>query len=695
MKKNKKWVLNTLRYGLLAVCTAIIVLLMPRADHQSYSFELNQPWKYPLLTAEFDMPVLRDSTTTRIMHDSINANFVPFVKRDDRIAAKNEAFLNEALADSLSVTDRSLLKTLLSRVYSQGILDANLYETVKNSGKKELRFVDPSDSTMIYTQELSSVFSPGEAFEYIDSVYSEIRHSKERHNLSPYAARSLYASIDANVVLDTVLDEKFRSQEMLEVTAAVGVIKQGQRIVDRGEIIDTQTFTNLNTYLQMLEEMEEEDISETYYTIGQTIIILIILICLYVFLWHYRRQFFDSVRKMTFLMTFITLFEIFAIEMFEYVPNGLSMVPFAMVPVVVMIFFDSRTAIIALIVTVLVCSLVATFPHQFILMEILAGIFATASITQLTRRSQLVQTALLTFIVYCVVYIGMLLVTEGNLSMISYRMFGYYAINAVILSFAYVLILVMEKVFGFTSNVTLVELSDINNKLLRRLAEEAPGTFQHSVQVSNLAAEAARAIGANTLLVRTGALYHDIGKLESPVFFTENQHGVNPHNGLDPETSAKKIISHISAGMALAKSNKLPGVIKEFITEHHGRGVAKYFYATAVNERGEENVDKAQFQYPGPNPSSKETAILMMADAVEAASRSMKDYSPESISNLVNKIIDGQLADGMFKEAPISLRDIETIKQTFIKRLGTIYHTRIAYPDMKKPVAGEGKGEKA
>lgn len=685
VNKDSKWFDKKLwaRYGLLAASIAVILLVMPKTDHQSYSFELGQPWKYPLLTAEFDMPVLRDTVTAAEMRDSINANFIPFIKRDNEIAKKKTEFFATALRDSVKPHDIQLLEGLLSQVYSRGVLESGLAVMIEKKQSPRVRIADPVDPTLIHSADASAMLSAGDAFQYVDSVFNREK-GKEVGALTPFMARALYASLEPNVMIDTVADNKFRSQELLEVTAAQGVIKQGQRIVDRGEIVDNQTFTNLNTYMQMLAETEEANLSQTYYTIGRGIVILTILICLYLFLYQYRRRFYNSVRQMTFLMTYITLFVVFAILMFEFVSNGLSMVPFAMVPVVIMVFFDSRTAIIALLFTVLITSLVATFPMQFIIMEMMAGIFATMSITQLTRRSQLLQTALITFVVYCVVFVGMQLVIEGNLDVLDYKTFAYFAINAVVLSFAYVLIVVVEKVFGFTSNVTLVELSDINNSLLRRLAEEAPGTFQHSVQVSTLAAEAARAIGANTLLVRTGALYHDIGKLDSPVFFTENQHGVNPHSGLDPETSARKIISHIPCGIELARQNKLPKVVKDFIREHHGKGVTKYFYNTAVNDRGAENVDKCNFQYPGPDPLSKETAILMMADAVEAASRSLKDYSSESITNLVNKIIDGQVADGMFKDAPITFKDIDTIKKTFIKRLGTIYHTRIAYPELKK-----------
>lgn len=681
------------RYGLLMAATAIMLLIMPRADHQSYSFELNQPWKYPLLTAEFDTPIFRDTISAREMRDSINDNFIPFVKRVSSISQHNITKMSEALQDSVSLADATLLTNLLTQVYARGVMSPSLSSTIRKMKTGKVRKADPADSTAILSQDANTLLTTGEAYDFIDSAFNKSK-GLSQGAITPYMAQVLFRSIDGNIVLDTLTDNKFRSQELLEVTAALGVIKEGQRIVDRGEIINNQIYTNLTTYMQMLEEHEEVDLSQTYYTIGRSIIIIVILVSLYIFLANYRLNFYHSLRKLTFLMAYITLFVVFAVLMFEFVPNGLSMVPFAAVPVVVMVFLDSRTGIISLVTTVLISSLVATFPQQFIIMQILAGICATASITQLTRRSQLLVTALVTFIVYSIVYTGMQLVIEGNLAMLNYNFFGYFAINSVILSFAYVLIFLIEKIFGFTSNVTLVELSDINNKLLQRLAENAPGTFQHSVQVSTLAAEAARAIGANTLLVRTGALYHDIGKLESPAFYTENQHGVNPHTGLDPETSAKKIISHVTSGEAMAKEYKLPQAIRDFICQHHGCGITKYFYNTAVNERGEENVNMTDFQYPGPSPQSKETAILMMADAVEAASRSLKDYTPEAISNLVNKIVDSQLADGMFKDAPITLKEIETVKQTFIKRLGTIYHTRIAYPELHRKAETPAPGKK-
>lgn len=670
------------RFGILLGATAIILFLLPHADRQSYSYELNQPWKYPLLTADFDTPILRDSATANSLRDSIDANFIPFIERDASSEKKALTRFANTSADKASPAEISALQGLLREVYSRGVLDTRVYELIKNHKPRQVRMmVKENGATTVSTADASSMFSPAKAFEFIDSVYTHLHHSKK---LEGDIARALNISLTPNMVTDSAANAKFRNQEYLQVNGAQGVIKKGQRIVDRGEIITPQIYTNLNTYMELLEKNNSSLNDHRYFYSGQFLYILICFGILYLFMGLYRSRFFNSLRKMIFLMAFITLFVVFAILMFEYVPNGIYFVPFASVPVVILVFFDSRTAIFSLLVTVLISSLVAVFPYQFIFMELAAGLVAAFSIHRLSQRSQLLRTAAFSFIAYCLTYFVSILITDGTLENFAWRMIGIFAINSVILSFAYIMILIVEKIFGFTSTVTLVELSDINNPLLRRLAEEAPGTFQHSMQVSTLASEAARAIGADTQLVRTGALYHDIGKLESPIFFTENQHGITPHSGLNPETSAQKIISHVSGGLQIAAKAKLPEVIRSFISEHHGRSMARYFYNTAVNQSTDGYVDKSKFTYPGPNPQSKETSILMMADAVEAASRSLQDYSRDSINNLVDKIIDGQQSEGLFRDSPISFRDVERVKDTFKKRLATIYHSRIAYPEIKK-----------
>lgn len=661
---------------------AILLWLVPRADRQSYTYELNQPWRYPLLTAEFDMPIMRDSASSRIMRDSIDAKFAPFVRRNVKTSHEADARLKRALEGQVTAAETQTVSRLMAEAYSRGILSSDLYDRISQRGLSTVRIDNESGhDKLVASVSVSGMLSSAKAFEMIDSAYQASR----RERLSPVVVRALNSALQPNIVLDSVADSKFRAQEYMMVNAALGVIKKGQRIVDRGEIITPQIYTNLNTYQEMLERSQSESGAHTYFLIAQGLYIFLVITVLYLYLMLYRPTFFGDLRKMTFLMTFITLWVVFAIEMYEFFSMGLFLVPFSMVPLVIMVFFDSRTAIFSLLATVMITALISPYQFNFIFMELMVGLCATFSLHQLTRRWQLLRTALVTFGAYVACYLVLTMLTDGDLSAFSWKVIGTFAINCVVLSFAYILIAVVEKIFGFTSNVTLVELSDINHPLLRKMAEVAPGTFQHSMQVSMLAAEAARAVGANTQLARTGALYHDIGKTESPIFFTENQHGVNPHAGLDPETSAQKIISHVTDGLQLASKAKLPEVIRDFISQHHGKGVTGYFYNTAINNAPEGvTVDKSKFQYPGPNPRSRETAILMMADAVEAASRSLKEYTPEAIGNLVDKIIDGQAASGLYKEAPISYKDVETVKDTFKKRLGTIYHSRIAYPELKK-----------
>ncbi|MBD5385902.1 HDIG domain-containing protein [bacterium] len=683
----KKYLEKTalLRIGLLIAATAIVLLIVPRADHQSYNYELNQPWRYPLLTAEFDTPILRDSTSIRQMRDSIEANFIPFaLNHDDAINQQLEK-LNTSIRPDLSVQEAAVLTRLVSDTYKDGVASPELYHQIMRGNNTKYRIMTqtPGEPSMLHTYEGAHARTQKQAFDHIDSLYA-VSTGHTGQKLPAGVARALGNALTPNLTVDSVNDEKYRTQEYLNVNGALGVIKKGQRIVDRGEIINQRIFTNLNTYQEMLQSRNNDNVSHSYFYIGQALYILCIWIMLYVFLALYRPKFYNNIRQMTFMMTLITLFVVITTLVFEFNMQAIYVMPFAAIPVMVMVFFDSRTAMFALLTTVLLTAIIATYQFQFIVLELLSGLAATYSINHLSKRSQLLRTAAITLVVYSVLYFALVLATDGDLSKFNPGMLLMFVFNSLILSFAYILILIIEKLFGFTSMVTLVELSDINHPLLRRLAEEAPGTFQHSMQVSTLAAEAARAIDANTQLVRTGALYHDIGKMESPIFFTENQHGINPHAGLNPETSARKIISHVTDGLALASKYKLPQVIRNFIAEHHGKGITKYFYNTAVNEHGAGDVDRHKFEYPGPNPQSKETAILMMADCVEAASRSLKDYSQENIDHLVDNLIDSQIADGLLRESPLSFKDVETIKKTFKKRLATIYHTRVAYPTIKK-----------
>lgn len=668
----------------MLAAVAIIVLALPRNDRTSYTYEEGQPWRYSLLTAPFDIPVYLDSTTYHRMTDSIMTNFAPYVIFSDTAVQHSISRLDRS---GISPLKLSQVRRLAIEVYKKGVMPLSLGKRVNGTASRQVRVFTEDDDNMANAMDAADMLSTDDACKWIIDNYSSAIPALDGLNEADVDA--IRQSVFPNILLDSVNDTRFLERELQGVNAGQGKVRQGQRIVDRGEIITPQIYTNLKTFEEMLAKQEQTDQSRTLLVIaGQLCYVLLAFGIFYSYLTLYRPKLFRDMRSLGFVMSLITIFTVMSALMFENFSMGVYLTPLAAVPVMVLIFIDSRTAVISLLVTVMIIALMATYQFQFVVTEVLVGLMAIFSLNQLSRRSQLLRTSFVIFAAYSVVGVVMIIVSGGELNDIDWHIILAYAINSLLFTMTYLMIFVVEKIFGFTSAVTLVELSDINNPVLRRLAEEAPGTFQHSMQVSTLAAEAARAIGANTQLVRTGALYHDIGKINSPVFFTENQHGVNPHDGLDPAISARKIISHVTAGLELAEKAKLPRVIQSFISEHHGRGLAKYFHTMAYNAAGHD-VDKTPFTYPGPNPQSRETAIMMMADAVEAASRSLKEYTPESISALVDKIINSQIADGLLQESPLSFSDVETVKETFKKRLGTIYHTRVAYPD-RKPAAGSG-----
>ena len=471
-------------------------------------------------------------------------------------------------------------------------------------------------------------------------------------------------------------------QELLPYSIDLGVIQQGQTIIDKGAIVSAQDCINLATYERMLSERNSSEIqSQLLLILGEGAFVLLIFVALTIYLASFAKNVYEDKRQFLSVILLITVFFIFAVAMNHFIPNGIYIVPFSIVPILILVFFDARTAIFTHIAEVMLCAAFAPFTLEFIFMQLAGGCAAVFTLEQLSKRSELLRTAVFVAVTYWISYLAIELMLNGSMEGISWRIAAYITISAVLTSFAYILMFVYEKAFGLISVVTLVELADINHPLLRELSDNCPGTFQHSMAVSNLASDAALKIGANVQLVRAGALYHDIGKLSNPAFFTENQSGVNPHEALSPVKSAEIVINHVTDGLRRADKANLPSVIRNFISEHHGAGKAKYFYYTYCNQHPDENVDPAPFTYPGPNPRSRETSILMMADAVEAASRSLKEHTPDAISNLVNKIIDGQIADGLHNDSPLSFRDINMIKEAFIRRLKTIYHSRISYPD--------------
>ncbi|MCH5327415.1 MAG: HDIG domain-containing protein [Coprobacter sp.] len=658
---------------------SLTVYFFPGEGKFRYHFQEGQPWRYGLLTAPFDFPMYKSEAQLQSEKDSILKDFQPFYRIDPNMGARQLESLETAYRTSLREKLPSYLYLFLQKeieaVYQQGIVSTADYERMLKEQTPSIRVLENQKSRTYLLSELSS---PRMAYEKIieklpDEGSRSIAHDCNLNNF-----------LVENLTFDEHYTQQARDNRLRKISPSSKVIQAGEKIIDRGEIVSPYTY-------QILKSLETVTLKKSANLDRQEIALLgksIVVICLFGFFFLYlalfRPKIFNDGRRLGFLLLMIVAVTLTAFFTSRLRVLGIYIVPFAILPIIVVTFIDSRTALYTHLVTVLLCAFAAPFPMEFIFLQIIIGMTAIDTLNELVKRSQLVRCVIFVFLAYAVSYSGYTLLTEGDWTKINWNMFAYFGGSSVLLLLAYLLIYLLEKTFGFISNVTLVELSDINSSILRQLSEVCPGTFQHSMQVSNLAAEAAIKIGANAQLVRTGALYHDIGKLSNPAFFTENQSGVNPHQSLSYPQSAQIIIQHVKDGMKAADKEMLPQAIKDFIATHHGKGKTKFFYNSYKNEFPDAEIDESVFTYPGPNPFTKETAILMMADSVEAASRSLKEYTAESIASLVNNIIDGQIADGLMKDAPISFQDVEKIKQTFIEKLKTMYHTRISYPELKK-----------
>ena len=665
---------------IFVVTVSIISYFMPKEGKFNYDFELNTPWKYGLLQASFDFPIHKSEQQIQKEQDSLLVLYQPYFDVDKNVEKnmllKLREDYNQHLKHSLPSSDyiRHIERTL-KHIYEKGVLSVQDAQLLSEDSIQTILLVDKNVAT---SQPVDRLYSVKGAYEHL--LNADTLH----YNKRILQACNLDNYLTSNINYDLEKSEASLQELLSTVSPAKGVVQNGQKIVDRGEIIDQQTYDILNS-LRHAWEKRSDTVQEIHLTfIGQTLLVSVLILCFMIFLELFRKEYYQRKRSVLLLFALIVFFPVILSIMVEENLSNVYVVPLAMIPIIIGIFLDSRTAFMAHTTIILICSIFLRYPHQFIILQMAAGMTAIYSLRELSQRSQLLRTALIVVISYAILYFAFELIQEDDLTKLNTRMYIYFVINGILLLFVYPLLFILEKTFGFTSNVTLVELSNINNKLLRQMSEVVPGTFQHSLQMANLAAEAANKIGANSQLVRTGALYHDIGKMVNPAFFTENQTNVNPHKNLSYEQSAQVIINHITDGIKLAEKHQLPKVIKDFIRTHHGKGVAKYFYISYKNEHPDEEIDIEKFSYPGPNPFTKEQAILMMADAVEAASRSLSEYTEESIGTLIEKIIDGQVSEGYFKECPITFKDIATVKALFKEKLKTVYHTRITYPELKK-----------
>lgn len=647
---------------------ALIVWFYPHSSSTNFHYEEGRPWNYAQLIAPFDIPIHADSATVCRMQDSLNQAFRPVYTIDNKVV---DSVVSELPATLLFMRDD--VADLIRKVYAAGVVDDSVMAVIKSGKRPTIRIINGNVMHDVSTAKLTS---PRDFFSHLDSVFPN--DIMRRFVI----ANDITELICPNLIYNEVESRRMYNAELQTITADRGIILQGQAIINKGDIISAQDYTNLRTYEQLMQDNSSTDRSSLFMLLlGRVLYVSLLLGVLFVYLLMLAPRIAGNLRAYIFIISLVTLFVLLTITLHLYLPGGLYIVPMAIVPVLVVAFFGGRTALAVAIVTILLCAPVAPFALEYIALHFIASAIAIYTLGELRQRSQLMRMALAVAAGYVVSYIAMELSLNGVVEGLSWRMAIILGINALLTSLAYLLMFAVERIFRFVSVVTLVEYCDINQPLLRQLSDNCPGTFQHSMGVSNLAADAARAIGANEELVRAGALYHDIGKMKNPAFFTENQHGVNPHDALPPRESAKIVIGHVTEGIRMAEKEGIPAIIIDFIREHHGAGKAKYFYFTHCQANPDHSPeDEKDFTYPGPNPRSRETSVLMMADAVEAASRSLKEYTRESIRELVNRLVDAQIAEGLHADSSLCLRDIKAIKEAFCRRLQTMYHTRVAYP---------------
>jgi hypothetical protein len=663
---------------LFVIAVGLVVLFMPSESKFNYQYEIGKPWSYGQLMATFDLPIYKSDAVVKHEEDSIRASFAPYFLLDAQQQERALQQLRTKVQKGASGLSNDYLRHVertLKGLYAKGIVNNEEKEELLRDSIRQVMAVEGNTARPLRTGDLLTVKEAYESLMQADTLHYKTERLQAA-NLNEYIA--------ANLTRDKLRTEAAIQEAINSFSWAEGMVMSGQKIIGRGEVVTPEVYQVLESLRKETMKRSNTNEQRRWVLLGEVLFVGLLILSFLLYLDLFRRDYYEKKRSILLLLFLMVFYPIITYELVGHNMLSVYLIPFAMVPMIVRVFMDSRTAFIAHILTILLSSVVLRAPYEFVLLQTLAGLQAIYSLRELSERSQLMRSAVFITLTYCLTYFSYELIHEGSLSKIDYPMFINFVINGILLLFTYPLLFILEKTFGFTSNVTLVELSNINHPLLRELSETAPGTFQHSMLVANLAAAAANKIEAKSQLVRTGALYHDIGKMENPAFFTENQSGVNPHKNLSYEQSAQIVIGHVTNGLKLAEKHHLPQVIKEFISTHHGAGKTKYFYISYRNEHPDESVDEAIFTYPGPNPQTKEQAILMMADTVEAASRSLTEVTEENIGQLVDKLIDGQVAEGYFRECPITFKDIALVKGVFKEKLKIAYHTRISYPELKK-----------
>jgi putative nucleotidyltransferase with HDIG domain len=681
--KKKKIKIRTRVFVPLVFVIAVLLVtyLFPRQGSFKYSFNEGRPWQYGLLMAPFDFPIYKTSEQLQAEQDSLLQYYEPYFETDDNVQ-KNaladfdaDVNLKERLS-GLPADYKLYIRKKLLEVYDEGIMRSEDYDRIAASVTGGLRL---KEGNMAESRNIESFFTIRSAYEKVLDDFPESM------DIELLRSADINDYIRENIIFDAATSEKAENEFIQQIDISRGMVQQGQRIIDQGEIVDDHTYNILSSLKRVTEERSGGAGKSSGIIIGQLMLILLMFGSFYMYLLFFRPNEYRNRKHVVFMVLLSVIFLLLTAVTVRFELFSVFIIPYAIVTILIRTFIDSRTALFSSLITVILSSLMVPYPFEFIVIQMLVAMVSIFMLKELSERSQLIRSSFFILLTYILVYVGLTLYQEGSIKETNWVMLVYFLINFIFIMFSYTLVYLVEQSFGFISGVSLVELSNINKPLLKELSEKAPGTFQHSMQVSNLAMAAASKLGANASLIRTGALYHDIGKMVNPAFFTENQTpGMNPHAGLPFEESARIIINHVKDGVRIAQKNNIPKQIIDFIETHHGTSMPKFFYISWKNANPGKEVKESDFRYPGPNPFTREEAIMMMADSVEASSRSLPEYTEESIRTLVDKIIDAQLYEGYFKMAPITFRDIQTVKDVFVEKLQTIYHSRIAYPELNR-----------
>ena len=662
------------KYLLYFVSVGLIVFFFPRGGKFKYEFQKGKPWQYENLYAPFDFSIKKTQAEISLEQETLQQNRKSYFRLDEALVQTSVGEFENNFASVFDLGSGS--NSARRRVFQLG---QKLLDSVNQNGifENDIRTQD----VVLVVRNTAKELNAQEVLT-IAGAKAWIRNQNlELDVATGNRLKGLLAStIKANAFYDKSLSENALAEELSEISFTRGDVLEGKLIIAKGEVVESENYNILNSLKQEFESELWKGANYYFILSGYTVLVALVLMMLFLFLKKYRFSIYSNNTKVTFifvnilLMVFVTTLVVKNNESYVYV------VPLCILPLILKNFFDARLGLFVHVLTILILGFVVPNSFEYIFLQIIAGIVTILTVSELYKRANLFISVGQITLIYIVGYFAFHMIHEGNLDNITLLTFGIFLLNGMITLFAQPLIYLYEKVFGLVSDVSLLELSDTNSKLLKELANKAPGTFHHSLQVANLAEAAANEIGANAMLVRVGALYHDIGKMNKPTYFTENQiTNVNPHDDLPPKESAKIIIDHVIEGIALAKKNNLPDRVIDFLRTHHGTSTVYYFYKK--QQELDPEADAANFRYSGPIPFSKETAILMMADAVEAASKSLKSPTYPMLDEFVEKIVAGQMRANQFLNANITFKEIELVKKVLKQKLTNIYHLRVEYPE--------------